>query len=79
MYTTKDKDGNSFYWGKKGKNKECWIKEKSCITKKCFVPKDCGSVDEKTQRRHVLGMCNTYYQGECPMGYDKSDRSPLDL
>jgi len=79
MYATKDKNGNSFCWSKKGKNKECWIKEKSCITKKCFVPEDCGSVDEKTQRKYILGICSMYFRGECLMGYDKSDKSPLDL
>ena len=58
MYITKDRFGKPFKWSKKGKNKECWIKNKKCITKPCFNPEDCGTIDPKTQKRTVIEISN---------------------
>lgn len=79
MYITKDKDGNPFKWSKKGKNRECWIKDKTCITRNCFVPNDCGSVDQKTQQKNIMGICQTYYDAKCPRGYHKDDNCPTEI
>lgn len=76
MYITKDKFGQQFKWSKKGKNKECWVKTKECITKKCFVPENCGTVDPKTQQKDILGICETYFSGACPLGYSDNDNLP---
>jgi len=79
MYITKDRMGNNFRWSRKGKNRECWVKIKECITKKCFDPQDCGTIDPKTQQKDILGICKTYYDGSCPLGYNEKDYDYLDM
>lgn len=78
-YITKDKNGNPFKWSRKGKDRECWVKIKECVARKCFQPEDCGTTDPKTQRKDVLGICKIYLSGMCPLGYDKKDREYLDM
>lgn len=70
IYVTKDKDGNSFKWSKKGKNRECEVKDVKCIVRKCFRPEDCGSVDPKTQQKHIIGTCKGIFDGTCPENYN---------
>lgn len=77
MYIVKDKNGKPFKWNKKGKNKECWVKTKECVTKKCFEPEDCGTTDPKTQQKTIIGMCKTYSDGMCPLGYSRDDNLPI--
>ena len=66
MYVTKDKNGQSFKWSKKGKNRECEVRDNQCIVRQCFQPEDCGSVDKKTQQKFIKGMCRGLYEGKCP-------------
>jgi hypothetical protein len=70
MYVTKDKDGNSFKWSRKGKNRECEVMDNKCIVRKCFSPEDCGTVDQKTQQKHIMGMCKGLFDGTCPENYN---------
>lgn len=79
MYITKNKDGKPFKWSRKGKNRECWVKDKTCITRKCFVPENCGTADPKTQQKDILGICRTYFNGMCPRGYHKGDKCPTKI
>jgi len=79
MYITKDRNGKSFKWSRKGKNRECWVKIKECITKKCFDPQDCGTIDPKTRQKDILGICKNYFDGSCPLGYNEKDYDYLDM
>jgi hypothetical protein len=69
MYVTKDKDGKPFKWSKKGKNRECEVRDNKCIVRKCFLPYDCGTVDQKTQQKHIRGICRGLFDGTCPENY----------
>ncbi len=71
MYVTKDRLGNSFKWSRKGKNRECEVKDNRCIVRKCFKPEDCGTVDPKTQERNIVGKCRTMHEKGCPLDYDR--------
>ena len=77
MYLTRDKDGNPFKWSKKGKNRECWVISKKCVTRDCFRPEDCGIVDIKTQQKYIKGMCSTYYKGECPYAENTMSKNAI--
>lgn len=79
VYITKDKNGNIFKWSRKGKHRECWVKNKNCVVKECFVPEDCGTVDPKTQQKNILGMCRVYFDGKCSMGYHYKDNCPIKI
>lgn len=79
MYITKDRNRNNFEWSRKGKNRECWVKNAKCTAMKCFDPKDCGDVDPKTQQKEILGICKTYFENVCPLGYDQKDLEYLDI
>lgn len=70
MYITKDKDGKPFKWSKKGKNRECEVMDNKCIVRKCFLPDDYGSVDQKTQQKHIRGICKGLFDGTCPENYN---------
>lgn len=70
MFITKDKNGNCFKWSKKGKNRECEVKDNKCIVRKCFDPDDCGSVDPKTQKKTIMGKCRTMHGSGCPNNYN---------
>ncbi len=70
MYITKDKDGKPFKWSKKGKNKECEVRDNKCIIRKCFIPEDCGSIDSKTQQKTINGKCKTMHDNGCPNNYN---------
>jgi hypothetical protein len=70
MYVTKDKDGKPFKWSKKGKNRECEVIDNKCIVRKCFSPKDCGFVDQKTQQKNIRGMCKGLFDDMCPENYN---------
>lgn len=70
MYITRDRFGNKFPWERKGKNKECEVKDKMCIIRKCFRPDNIGTVDPKTQQKYVRGMCRGLYEGKCPENYN---------
>lgn len=66
MYITKDKNGNNFKWNRKGKNRACWVIDNGCVTRSCFNPDDCGTVDPKTQQKNVKGMCRNAFENKCP-------------
>ena len=70
MYATKDRDGNSFKWSRKGKNRECEVRDNKCIVRKCFQPEDCGTVDLKTQQKTIKGKCRTMHEKGCPKNYN---------
>lgn len=70
MYVTRDKDGKPFKWSRKGKNRECEVKDNRCIVRKCFSPNDCGTVDQKTQQKHIRGVCRGLFDGTCPENYN---------
>lgn len=70
MFITKDRFGNPFKWSKKGKNRECEVKDNECIVRKCFWPEDCGSVDPKTQKKTIIGKCRTLHEKGCPKNYN---------
>ena len=73
MYVIKDRFGNKFPWSKKGKNRECEVKESICVARKCFKPADCGTVDSKTQQKKIVGKCRTMHENGCPSDYDKPE------
>lgn len=73
MYITKDKMGSPFKWSKKGKNRECEVRDNKCIVRKCFKPEDCGTVDPKTQQKNIVGKCRTMHQNGCPKDYDNPE------
>lgn len=73
MYITKDKNGNTFKWSRKGKNRECWVKSKRCVVRPCFKPDDCGTTDQKTLQKNILGICRNLYEGNCPHDIDDKD------
>lgn len=70
MYVTRDKDGKPFKWSRKGKNRECEVKDNRCVVRKCFSPDDCGTVDQKTQQKHIRGVCRGLFDGTCPENYN---------
>lgn len=70
MYVTRDKDGNSFKWSRKGKNRECEVIDNKCVVRKCFLPENCGVVDQKTQQKHIRGICRGLFDGTCPENYN---------
>lgn len=70
MYVTRDKDGKPFKWSRKGKNRECEVKDNRCVVRKCFSPNDCGTVDQKTQQKHIRGICRGLFDGTCPENYN---------
>lgn len=70
MYVTRDRDGNPFKWSRKGKNRECEVIDNKCIVRKCFRPEDCGTVDQKTQQKHIRGICKGLFDGTCPENYN---------
>ncbi len=70
MYITKDKDGKPFKWSRKGKNRECEVKDNRCVVRKCFSPNDCGTVDQNTQQKYTRGMCKGLFDGTCPENYN---------
>ena len=72
MYATKDRYGNSFKWSRKGKNRECEVRDNKCVVRKCFNPDDCGTVDPKTQQKHIRGMCRNLFENVCPENYNDS-------
>lgn len=73
MYVIKDRFGNKFPWSKKGKNRECEVKESICVARKCFKPDNCGTVDPKTQQKNIIGRCRTMHEKGCPIDYDKPE------
>ncbi len=73
MYITKDRTGSPFRWSKKGKNRECEVRDNKCIVRKCFKPEDCGTVDPKTQQKNIVGKCKTMHQNGCPKDYDNPE------
>ncbi len=73
MYVTKDRFGNIFPWSKKGKNKECEVRDERCIVRKCFIPHNCGTVDQRTQQKNIVGKCKTMHEYGCPRDYDRSE------
>jgi hypothetical protein len=70
MYIIRDRFGNKFPWSKKGKNRECEVTGSLCVTRKCFKPEDCGTVDPKTQKKNVVGKCKTLHEKGCPPDYN---------
>lgn len=70
MFITKDRFGNPFKWSKKGKNRECEVKDNKCIVRKCFQPDNCGSVNQKTQKKTIVGKCRTFHEKGCPNNYN---------
>ena len=76
MYIIKDKNGNPFKWSKKGKDRNCWVKNKMCVVKQCFSPENCGTVDLKTQEKRIFGICKTYFDNRCPLGRSNDDNLP---
>ena len=70
MYATKDRYGNSFKWSRKGKNRECEVRDNRCVVRKCFNPDDCGTVDPKTQQKRIRGVCRNLFEGKCPENYN---------
>lgn len=73
MYVIKDRFGNKFPWSKKGKNRECEVKESICVARKCFKPADCGTVDPKTQQKNIIGKCKTMHEDGCPKDFNKPE------
>lgn len=71
MYVIRDRFGNKFPWSKKGKNRECEVRDNKCVVRKCFKPDDCGSVDPKTQQKNIIGKCRTMHENGCPDDYYK--------
>lgn len=70
MYITKDRFGNNFPWGKKGKNRECEVRDNRCIVRECFNPDNIGTTDPKTQQKTIKGKCRTMHENGCPENYD---------
>ena len=70
MYITRDRSGNKFPWGKKGKNRECEVRDNRCIIRKCFSPDNIGTTDPKTQQKNIKGKCRTMHEKGCPENYD---------
>lgn len=73
MYITKDRLGNPFKWSKKGKNRECEVRDEKCIVRKCFKPDNCGTVDQKTQEKTIVGKCRTMHEKGCPNNWNKPE------
>lgn len=73
MYVIKDRFGNKFPWSKKGKNRECEVKDSKCIVRKCFKPEDCGTTDPKTQQKTIVGKCRTMHVDRCPDNWNKPE------
>lgn len=73
MYVIRDRFGNKFPWSKKGKNRECEVRDEKCVVRKCFKPYDCGTVDQKTQKKNIVGKCKTMHENGCPPGHNNPE------
>jgi len=70
MYITRDRFGNKFPWERKGKNRECEVRDEKCIIRKCFNPDNVGTIDLKTYKKTIIGKCRTMHEKGCPKNYD---------
>lgn len=73
MYLIRDRFGNKFPWSKKGKNRECEVIDEKCVVRKCFKPDNCGTVDQKTQEKTIVGKCRTMHETGCPDNWNKPE------